>query len=79
VSIPAAPATPPHGHDSAPDAVAAQRQPGNGTAPNGLEFIGWYLPRVRMVFASPSRGHEDQFVPVFAGTANGQPENGARP
>lgn len=34
-------------------------------APPGYHFLGWYLPSVKMVFASPSKGLEDRFVPVF--------------
>lgn len=33
--------------------------------PEGYVFLGWYLPGVRTVFNSPSRGLEDRFVPVF--------------
>lgn len=29
--------------------------------PEDLEFLGWYLPRVHTVFASPTRGYEHKF------------------
>lgn len=33
--------------------------------PDGFVFLGWYLPAVKMVFATPTRGLEDRFLPVF--------------
>lgn len=41
--------------------IAAAMEP-----PPGFVFLGWYLPGVRTVFNSPSRGLEERFVPVFA-------------
>jgi len=31
----------------------------------GMDFVGYYLPSVHMVFNSPTRGYEHRFVPVY--------------
>lgn len=33
--------------------------------PDGFALLGWYLPAVHMVFATPTRGVEERFTPVF--------------